>query len=177
MIVPIGQAWHLCGTGRSRHSKADRQACEIPLRAERKAGQLLKQREKNKGGGDHRSNGPTGAGTTGAVPTSRLSAPGSRLPGADGRPSGFDRRRRSLPAVRGCSLDRSRLNSARRRCGPGDRRAGRRTSPAIVGIQRSRCSISRRPAPGFDLVIKVLPDLAPGGPRWFRVPGGGGDLK
>ena len=53
------------------------------------------------------------AGTTGAVPTSRLSAPGSRLPGADGRPSGFDRRRRSLPAVRGCSLDRSGLNSAR----------------------------------------------------------------
>jgi hypothetical protein len=48
--------------------EAERQACEIRLRAERKAGQLLKQRKKNKGGGDrrsdHRSKGATGDAST-----------------------------------------------------------------------------------------------------------------
>jgi hypothetical protein len=39
----------------ARNTEAERQACEIRLRAERRAGQLLKEQPKATGGGDQRS--------------------------------------------------------------------------------------------------------------------------
>ena len=66
------------------------------------------------------------------------SAGPSRLPGADGRPSGFDERRRSLPVVRGCSLHRSGLNPAR-----ASRRSALETTPLARVRRRPRLSPSR----------------------------------
>ncbi len=48
----------------AKNTEAERRACEIRLRAERKAGKLLSKMEKNKGGGDRKSDHPS-RGTTG----------------------------------------------------------------------------------------------------------------
>ncbi len=48
----------------AKNTEAERCACEIRLRAERKAGQLLSKMEKNRGGGDRKSDHPS-RGTTG----------------------------------------------------------------------------------------------------------------
>jgi hypothetical protein len=44
----------------AQNVEAERRACEIRLRAERKAGQLLQDAEKNKGGNPNLSRGGTG---------------------------------------------------------------------------------------------------------------------
>ena len=44
----------------AKDPEPERRACEIRLRAERKAGQLLAETEMDRGGGDHRSRQSTG---------------------------------------------------------------------------------------------------------------------